>query len=166
MNVSSVLTKDYENVPPRPRRGYKAKQTQPVVSLPALSLPVVSLSNQSKGRTYFKTGSYAVRSSAPTEAVSSATILASRRSTDSCVSVPSASRNLSESVTLFLPTGIASPLYIPTKQVCSSSAEAFLFTALTISAQRTRSSTINDRSRTIAGNLGMGLAFSSPRCNA
>jgi len=42
MNVNSVLTKHYENVPLRRRRKNKPNQTQPVVSLPALSFVEVS----------------------------------------------------------------------------------------------------------------------------
>ncbi len=50
MNVNKVLTKDYENVHLLGRRKNKPNQTQPVVSL-----PVVSLSNQSKGSNLFQT---------------------------------------------------------------------------------------------------------------
>jgi hypothetical protein len=46
---------------------------------------------------------YAVRSSAPMDSVRDFSISAWKRSTVSWVSVPSASRNHSESVTLFLP---------------------------------------------------------------
>ena len=54
MKLTFYLTKDYENERLCRCGQNKPNQTQPVVSLPALSLPVVSLSNQSKCRTDFK----------------------------------------------------------------------------------------------------------------
>ncbi len=49
MNVTSILTKDYENNRLVRQRQNKPNQTQPVVSL-----PVLSLSNQSKGSNLFQ----------------------------------------------------------------------------------------------------------------
>ena len=54
INVSSIFTKDYENVHLLGRRKNKANQTQPVVSLPAMSVAerVEPISNFLLGMSY------------------------------------------------------------------------------------------------------------------